>query len=151
MVEILLAAALRSFLADLADTFSAMPSDDNLLRKPVVVDGYLPQKRETDVDFSPQIIVRVMGSTAEREVTEVTVDLILCCHSKSNDGYAYLLTMAERIRTALLRMPMQTLDKRYVLQFTLECRLPDDQPWPNWQMSMSTRWLIKTPQFEDQF
>ena len=92
-----------------------------------------------------------MGSTAEREVTEVTVDLILCCHSKSNDGYAYLLTMAERIRTALLRMPMQTLDKRYVLQFPLECRLPDDQPWPNWQMSMSTRWLIKTPQFEDQF
>lgn len=76
MVEILLAAALRSFLADLADTFSAMPSDDNLLRKPVVVDGYLPQKRETDVDFSPQIIVRVMGSTAEREVTEVTVSLL---------------------------------------------------------------------------
>ena len=143
MVEIMLAAALRSFLADLSQTFS--------MRKPVVVDGYLPQKRETDLDFSPQIIVRVMGSTAEREVTEVTVDLILCCHSTSNDGYAYLLTMAERIRTALLRMPMQTLDRRYVLQFPLECRLPDDQPWPNWQMSMSTRWLIKTPQFEDQF
>ena len=138
MVEIMLAAALRSFLADLSQTFSAMPCDDQLMR-------------ETDLDFSPQIIVRVMGSTAEREVTEVTVDLILCCHSTSNDGYAYLLTMAERIRTALLRMPMQTLDRRYVLQFPLECRLPDDQPWPNWQMSMSTRWLIKTPQFEDQF
>ena len=145
MVEIMLAAALRSFLADLSQTFSAMPCDDQLMRKPVVVDGYLPQKRETDLDFSPQIIVRVMGSTAECEVTEVTVD------STSNDGYAYLLTMAERIRTALLRMPMQTLDRRYVLQFPLECRLPDDQPWPNWQMSMSTRWLIKTPQFEDQF
>lgn len=152
MVELLLTRALRGYLSEVAQTIGAMPGQDELLRTPVVIDGYLPPKREdVDVDMAPQIIVRLDGATTEREAIEATVTIIVCCYSKATDGYANCLSIIERIRTALLKLPAQTLDYRYQLRFPIEWNNVDEQPYPQWQMSMTTRWVFYTPQIEDQF
>ena len=116
-----------------------------------IFDGYLPPKTGESDDLVPFVVVRAQKGVIERGVTTVTVDLIVGCYTSETDGYALCLEAMQRLRTELCRLPCQTLDSRFQLQFPIEWSNVGDQPYPQWQMAMSTQWSFRTPQFEDQF
>lgn len=119
------------------------------LRAPLVVDGYLPPKRTLDDDDFPFVIVRAEDGASERGRTEVTVSLIIGCHTTETDGYAHCIEIMQRIRQALCQMPGQVLAKRFQLEFPVSWRNFPEQPYPQWQLEMTTKWVFNTPQMTE--
>lgn len=119
-------------------------------RTPKVFNGYLPPKHQDDdaheSDDFPFIVVRPDEATSTRESTMVTVSIIFGAYSASSDGYEHCLNMASRVRQALMSMPFLTLDGRYQLRDEITWRNTAEQPWPFWQVDMTTHWLIISPQ-----
>ncbi|MGN0885800.1 MAG: hypothetical protein ACI4RT_02255 [Candidatus Spyradenecus sp.] len=151
MIENELTAALRAKIAEAVKDYR-MPTKSGGLRAPVVYNAYLPPKRSglngttgNDDDF-PFVVVRPEGATSEREETEVTVSIIIGCYTQETDGHEYCLNVMARIRTALTSMENGILAGRYVLKYPLTWEMPPDQPYPQWQVSMETRWAFNTPQ-----
>lgn len=148
MIEIELAKALRKKLEEILVNFR-MPTDNPEFpdRPPKVINGYLPPKRSsTDPDF-PFVIVRPStGRSTNESTSRVVVKLIIGCFSEEFDGHEYALNVMTRIRTGLLEMTHYTLEKRYRLEFPITWELFDDQPYPQWQLDMTTEWTVATPQ-----
>lgn len=148
MVEILLAKALREKLGEILANFR-MPTDNTNFpdRAPKIINGYLPPKRSTDDPDFPFVIVRpTVGRTPGESQSLVSIKIIIGCFSEEFDGHEYALNVMTRIRTGLLEMPYYTLDNRYRLEFPLAWELFDDQPYPQWQLEMTTEWTVATPQ-----
>lgn len=148
MIEVELAKALRKKLEEILAEFR-MPTDQPNFpdRAPKIINGYLPPKRTSaDPDF-PFVIVRPKsGRTPDESSSRVAVNLIIGCYSEEFDGHEYALNVMTRIRTGLLEMTHYTLDNRYRLEFPLSWELFDDQPYPQWQLEMTTEWTVATPQ-----
>lgn len=119
------------------------------LRAPQVVDGYLPPKRTLEDDDFPFVIVRAEGGTSELEVTTVTVSLIIGCYTTETDGYAHCLEIMQRIRLALCQLPCRVLKRRYQLEYPISWSNVPEHPYPQWQLEMTTKWIINTPQMTD--
>lgn len=150
MIETDLAQALGIFVEDvLKDLRLPMKNADP---QPVqVFDGYLPPKKVLKDDQWPFVIVRVQKVVSEMDSTVVTIDLVVGCYSPETDGYARCLEVMQRLRTVFCQLPAQTLADRYQMRFPVEWNNVDEQPYPHWQMVMTTQWLMRTPQFVDQF
>ena len=145
MIENKLSEALRKFIGeDLKDY--VLPVKTGEARTPYIVNGYLPPKRSTASDDFPFVLVRPDHGTSDMGQTEVTVSIIIGCYSEDYDGYEYCLNIMTRIRQALATMENQTLDERYQLQWPITWENPTDQPWPQWQLEMTTKWVFNTPQ-----
>ena len=143
MLETDLAIALGEFVEDaLKDT--RYPTKDGCEKPPKVVDGYLPPKRTDTEDDYP--IVRAEDGTSEMGRTMVTVSLIVGCYSTETDGYARCLEIMQKLRLALCQMECQTLDRRYQLSFPITWSNVSEQPYPYWQIVMTTKWVFNTPQ-----
>ncbi len=117
-------------------------------RTPTVINGYLPPK-ENDVDRGkdfPFIVVRPDEATSTRESTVATVSIIFGAYSQTSDGYEHCLNMMTRVRNALMSMPFLTLNERYILEDEVTWRNLSEQPYPYWQIDMTTKWTFISPQ-----
>lgn len=151
MIEVYLTKALREFIKAAVKDFR-LPVEKGEIRAPQILNGELtpkqyiePNQSERKDDF-PFVVVRPEGATTERERTEVTVSIVIGCYTKEFDGHDYCLNVMSRIRNALTAMENGTLDQKYILQFPIEWDNIPQQPWPQWQIIMTTRWVFNTPQ-----
>lgn len=156
MVENELCRAIRELVADAVKDF-ALPTKpeardaEGELRAPTVINGYLPPKRSgADNDF-PFVVVRADEGTTDDEGTEVQVSIIVGAYTEEYDGHEYCLNVMNRIRTVLCSLPFGTLKNRYVLQLPVKWSGYAEQPWPYWQIDMTTTWLIHAPQTIEDF
>lgn len=156
MVENELCRAIRELVADAVNDF-ALPTKpvgqnaEGELRAPTVINGYLPPKRAKAPDDFPFVVVRADEGTTDGEGTEVQVSIIVGAYTEEYDGHEYCLNVMTRIRTALCSLPFSTLKNRYVLQLPVKWSGYAEQPWPYWQIDMTTTWLIHAPQTIEDF
>lgn len=146
MLETNLVKAICSFLEDSLNDLS-LETEGGGFKPPQIVNGYLPPKRKNEEDDFPFVIVRPENGTSELGSTDCTVSLIVGCYSEGMDGYEYCLSVMQHIRQALMSMEMLTLEKRYQLAFPIKWKNTDQQPYPFWQLEMTTEWTFNTPQF----
>lgn len=146
MIETKLTIALGLFIEDALKEVRLPTKAKDDLRPPKVFDGYLPPKRTLPDEDFPFVVVRAEGGTSDRGQTTVTVSLIIGCYTTETDGYARCMEVMQKIRLALCQMESQTLDNRYQLQFPIEWNNVPEQPYPQWQIQMSTKWVFNTPE-----
>ncbi len=151
MVEIELCRALRAFIKDAVKDLVLPVKDEENGRTPQVFNGYLPAKKpgdrgDVEKKYFPFIVVRPDEGESDRDGTEVTVSIIFGAYSTTDDGYEHCLNMMVRVRNALMALPFQTLKGRYQLRDEIVWRNFPDQPWPYWQIDMTTKWFFNSPQ-----
>lgn len=155
MNEVQLCDALRERVKDITKNmqleFDNSDSTTKAYKQPQVIDGYLPPKRSTrnaeneEVPDYPFIIIRPTdGRTPTNEASQVTVSLLIGCFSEDYDGYKACLLVLAAIRTALMAQP--TLDQRFRMEMPFEWQQPEDQPYPEFMLQITTRWTVPTPQ-----
>lgn len=149
MVEVKLAEALREFIRNAVKDFRLpVESGEYVFRAPTVINGYLPPKRSGQDDDFPFVIVRVDGGDSEGEQTSVKVSIIIGCFAEEYDGHEYCLNVYSRIRNALMSMKNGILANKYVLQQPISWDIVPEQPYPQWQLDISTNWAFNAPQAE---
>ena len=146
MIENNLTKALIEKIKEVVKDFR-MPVKDGERRCPTVLNGYLPPKRYdgTDEDY-PFIVVRPDNGTSNRENTTMTVSIVVGCFTEDLNGFEDCIEVMTRIRAALASMPNGILDNRYILQYPITWDLLREQPYPQWQLNMETRWEYRTPE-----
>lgn len=139
--------ALRNKIADAVKDYR-LPVKNGKMRCPNVFNGYLPPKRSGVVDDFPFVVVRADEGKISRTdgEAETTVSIIIGCYTDEFDGHEYCINVMQRISAALSTLPDDTLDDRYILQDPIEWRLLEEQPYPQWQLDMSTTWKYCAPQ-----
>lgn len=147
MIENHLTKAIEEFIAEAVKDFR-LPVENGEMREPKVIDGYLPPKRSKEDDDFPFVLVRAESGVAEMGSTTTTVSFIVGCYTKEVDGYRYCVNVMTRIKNALTMLQDGVLANKYQLRFPIEWSLVPEQPYPYWQLEMTTNWLYNTPQFE---
>lgn len=147
MVENELAKALRAFIADAVKDYR-LPVKTGEMRAPTVVNGFLPPKRSNAEEDFPFVLVRLEKGVTDLEETAVTVAIIIGCYTTEFDGHEYCINVMERIKQALCSMPYGTLANKYILRYPVKWELPDEQPYPQWQIGMTTEWAYRAPEVE---
>lgn len=146
MIEQELVRALQAFLAEALKDFG-MPTKDGKLRPPKIIDGYLPPKRSgTDEDF-PFVVVRPDSGTTDQNAVNVEVTLIVGAYTEETNGYLYCLNAMTRIRNALLSLRNGCLADRFLLVGEFSWKNLEEQPWPQWNLFITTNWMTNAPQF----
>lgn len=147
MIEVYLTKAIRSFLTDVCKDY-ALETEDGQKKAPKVVNGYLPYESDSEQDF-PFVIVRAESAETDEGTTQVDVSIIIGVYAGDDDsnpvGHDVCLEIMARIRTALVGLPYQLLDNRYQLRLPISWGMPGEQPYPYWQLNMTTQWVIKNP------
>lgn len=146
MLETNLAFSLGVFLEDALKETRFPTKSGCAVRAPRVFDGYLPPKRSLPDDDFPFVIVRAEDGSSELGKTTVTVSLIIGCYTTETDGYAYCMEIMQKIRLALCQLENQTLDRRFQLEFPITWSNVGEQPYPQWQLVMTTKWVFNTPE-----
>ena len=147
MVENELAKALRAFIAGVVSEYR-LPVKNGEPRAPEVVNGFLPPKRSSVEDDFPFVLVRLEKGETNLEETTCTAAIIIGCYTAEFDGHEYCLNVMERIKQALCSMPFGTLANKYQLRYPVKWELPDEQPYPQWQIGMTTEWAFNAPVVE---
>lgn len=145
MIETNLTDALCDFIRE-SLTHLSLETQSGIHRPPEVIPGYLPPKRSRAAEDFPFVIVRAENASCNRGETEATVVLIVGCYSQETDGYAYCLHVMQHLRLALLTLEDQTLAGKYQLAFPIDWDNVPEQPYPLWQIQMTTRWVFNTAQ-----
>lgn len=147
MIEQELARNLREFIKDAVKDFRLpVENEKDNPRAPKIINGYLPPKHSEKGDDFPFVLVRPEGATSDMGETEVTVAIIIGCYTEEYDGHEYCLNVMTRIRNALTSMKDGRLADKYVLNFPIKWDIVPEQPWPQWQLDMETKWCFNTPQ-----
>lgn len=146
MIEPHLTESLCEFLEKTCTEFR-LPTRSGGMRSPKVFSGYLPLKRSTDDEDFPFLLVRVESATTDVDATEVEAVIVVGCYLDSPDmaGYAQCLDVVARIRNALARLSAQTLAGRYQLRLPFKWENIQEQPFPHWQVEITTTWLFQNP------
>lgn len=144
--------AIRERLRSLTE-LTQLESDlgDGNFVPPQIIDGYLPPKRSQKNDEGellpefPFIIVRPSsGQTGNDSMSRATVKILIGCYSEEFDGYKYCLMLLSVIRRGLVEKP--TIDGTpFCMELPFEWQNPDEQPWPEWQVEITTQWTVPTP------
>ena len=146
MIETNLALALGELIEEALQEYRLPTKTKDRLRAPVIFDGYLPPKRALEEGDFPFVIVRAEAGVSDRGKTEVTVAFIIGCYSTETDGYTYCMQIMEQIRRMICALPAQTLSQKYQLEFPITWTNVPNQPYPRWQLEMTTKWVFNTPQ-----
>lgn len=150
MIEQELTKSLRKFIENAVKDFR-LPVEHGEIRAPIIINGFLPPKQTKNDDDFPFVVVRPERAASDVELTEVTVSIIIGCYAKDYDGHEYCLNVMTRIRNALATMENGNLDDKYILNFPIEWDIVPEQPWPQWQLDMTTRWSFNTPRVTTDF
>lgn len=105
---------------------------------PQVFDGWLPEKRSTENDDFPYVIVRPSkGGGIDAET--VSVNIMVGVVSEDSNGYRYAVQVKDHIKIAFLQN--QILDSRFrIVKF--DWKLPDVQPKVFWELEINTEWQV---------
>lgn len=144
MVENELMRALRDFIGETVAEMG-LPTRGGEERAPKIVNSYLPPKRSGPDDDFPFVVVRPDSGETTREETVVDVSIIVGCYSEDVDGHEWCFNVMTRIRDALAALPFGTLAQRYQLRAPLRWENLDDQPYPHWQVNLTTKWAFRAP------
>ena len=149
MNEIELCRALRDFITQVFSQIdlpakSQEKEEFSKCRPPSVINGYLPPKRSTSEEDFPFILVRPESAESDNTSTEVTVSIIFGCYSKEFDGYENCLNAMSILRDALLSLPDLTIEKKFQLRDQIQWKGYAEQPYPFWQVDMTTHWLFRS-------
>ena len=120
MIEVYLTKAIRTFLKDVCKDYS-LETEDGQKKAPKVVNGYLPYESDSEKDF-PFVMVRADSASTDGDMTDVNVDIIIGTYVPDDTypvGHDVCLEIMARIRTALVGLPEQLLEKRYQLQMPI--------------------------------
>ena len=144
MIEIDLCRAIRTRSEEILKDL-IIPADRGFPdRSPSIINGFLPPKRSKAESDFPFVVVRPgEGNTNANRLTRATVKMLVGCYSEDFDGHEYALLVLARLRTGLMECP--TLESRYRMELPFSWRLYDDQPYPNWELEITTEWSIATP------
>lgn len=146
MIENLLTEAVINYLRAVFDE-NLLPTDAGGIKSPKVVDGWLPPKGSDDEPDFPYIIVRVSsGRTGDDGYSRATVRFLIGAYSEDYDGYRYVVQVLQRLRAAFMSLPSMTLDDQYKFELPFDWEMIDDQPYPEWVLSVDTQWTVVTPQ-----
>lgn len=147
MVENLLVDALVALISEAVEEYR-MPVKNGDPRAPKVVNGFLPPKRSLPEDDFPFVVVRAEAGTSDVQETITNVAISIGCYTEEYDGHKYCLNVLARIKSALSMLENGILDKKYVLQYPMTWQMVENQPYPEWQLDMVTKWAYNTPQAE---
>lgn len=150
MIENNLTKALREFIAEAVKDFrlpveNPEPIEDGDIRAPQIINGYLPPKRSEAKDDFPFVLVRAEKGTIG-EVRKTTISIVVGCYTEKYDGHELCLSVMTRIGNALKSMPNDILANKYVLSSDIEWEVPENQPYPQWELYMTTHWEFNSPQ-----
>lgn len=117
-------------------------------RAPKVVDSFIPPR--TGVNNStnyPILVVRPIGGrTGQQGGLSVRVAMMVGVESEDIDGFSYCLHVLQVLRTALLALPYSWIQHGgdcYLLdRESIEWQLPEDQPYPYWELEIFSTWTI---------
>lgn len=147
MIEQGLTSALRLYIEGAIKDFR-LPTKNGKDRAPIIINGYLPPKRHGVEDDFPFVLVRPDKGSTDRDTTTVEVAIIIGCFTEAFDGHEICLNVMTRIRHALATLPCGTLANKYQLQYPVEWENFAEQPWPQWQLDMTTKWAFKAPEVD---
>jgi len=155
MREIELKNALRNRCADALKNL-LLTQADQAKRQPLPLPGfYLPAEDSAFVDDTveekaPFILVRAKeGVERERDQFSITTEIIIQIFNDSTDytGDTDLLLCMNRIRDNILNKPI--LDNIFQYDGGFRWLIAEEQPFPNWEISITMNWLIPNPQRTD--
>lgn len=153
MVENELARDLRAYLADRLSSFTlpaqVVKGQPEKRRTPQIVNGYLPPKRANASDDFPFVIVRAESGKSDQSSTSVDVVILVGCYTEAFDGHEDCINVMAKIRQALFDLRCGTLSRRYQFNGDLSWNLSPEQPWPYWELQISTSWTLIAPQHQD--
>lgn len=151
MIVNLLTKALREKIAEAVKDFR-LPVENGAERSPRILNGYIPPKQMQPDDDFPVVMVRADDGRVNIEdgTAETTVAIFIGCYFEGADGHEFCLNVMQRIAIALTTLPASTLDNRYILQ-SIDWKNIDDQPYPFWELQMSTKWSYIAPQPQCEF
>ena len=140
--------AIRAMVTDVIKDFRLTTEFEENPRCPTVFNGDLPPKRSDTLDDFPFVIVRFEESESTNEETTATIAIVAGCYTEDFQGQEDCINVLSRIQTALLSMPNGILANKYILQPpVLMANLPE-QPYPQWQVNMTTKWTFRAPEVE---
>lgn len=130
---------------------------DGTPKQPTLIKGfYLPSEESAFVDdkveeVAPFILVRLKkGIENDRDKFSVTSEVIVQIYSSDQDqftGDTELLLCMNRIRDNILNKPI--LNDIFQYDGGFEWQIAEDQPVPNWEISLTMNWLVPNPQRSD--
>lgn len=144
MIENLLTEALREKIEEAVKDFR-LPVKGGEMRVPTVINAYLPPKNHEVKDF-PYVLIRAEAGNSSPSETETTVAIIIGCYSEEDDGSEHCINVMTRIRSALSSMENGILANKYVLKYPITWEIVPEQPWPQWQLDIVTKWGYNSPQ-----
>lgn len=148
MTPVELQNALESFLKESIKDIKVKYVDANgeeSLHTPSVITAWiLPQEQtkesaESKNEYSYVVprITKINGSSKEATV-EVKITIGVQSYEQLNErgcaGYIDILNIMERIKQDLLKA--RVLDKKFLIDDTIDCQIPDEQPYPYWNGEM---------------
>lgn len=140
----------------LKDLYLPTKNADLPHKNPTVLDGfYIPEENSAFVDenveeIAPFLIVRVIqGEDAADDKFRVKSEIIVQIFNDDPKftGDQDLLVCMNRIRDNIKQN--QTLENVFIYDGGFKWELANDQPFPNWEMTITANWLIPNPQRTD--
>lgn len=136
---------LATRIENLVEKYRLQTSDaPETLRAPNVLRQYLPLKKYADEpDPADYPLVSVFLSDVEvaaaDERGKAQVDIICGGYDANNNsqGWRTPMDMAYRILVDLQQAP---IIGAFQMQFPVTIKAPEDQPYPQWYVTLSTRW-----------
>ena len=123
--------ALRDFVKENCTDYSLESKTAGIFVSPEVFIGYLPVKSSED-QFPSFIIIRPSEGLETDNSSIVKVRIIVGTYSKADEGIIDCINIMQRIKDKL--MAQGTLDKRYRIEYPYKWVVPDEQPYPYWQI-----------------
>lgn len=152
MTPFFLLKAICAYLNQLVDDYAAAQGSTKEFVKPRIFEWYLPFKNgraEESVSF-PYIAPRITdGEDADDSTVNVMLYFGVYSEGPNVNGFtqpdgAYdLLNLMEHVRTSL--QTQKILEEQFELQKPYKWEIPDEQPYPLWVGSASTKWIVAAP------
>lgn len=140
----------------LSETFLPTKNPKLPLKNPTILKGsYIPEESsaftdETVDEVAPFVAVRLInGEDVADDQFRVKSEVIVQIFNDSNDftGDRDLLLCMNRIRDNIRQD--QILENTFIYDGGFKWELANEQPFPNWEMTITMNWLVPNPQRTD--
>lgn len=154
MTEIELCESIADFVVQQLKQMSWEDSSGSMSqREPKTFIGFVPPKRATQADDFPYVlVVPTNGSTSSDSDQSTSVDIFVGARSESISGWSYLFGALERIRHSFMTAQGHVIShngRTFRMRFPFSWAYTMEQPFPFWEIKISTSWDMPVVQQED--
>ncbi|GAV24805.1 hypothetical protein ciss_07380 [Carboxydothermus islandicus] len=148
ITPVILIDELKAFIEEVVQNYRLETNQQNNVKPPQVVTGYLPPKNSgPDPDF-PFVIVRLAEGVDKEEGATVTVKIIVGAYSEdSQQGWRDAANMIQRIWQELFKR--RVIARKFRVEYPMKFEIPEEQPYPHWIGVMTTVWTVAHPVMEE--